>query len=255
MSEFLNASSNAPRLPLATTSEDHELRYLHLGTSWIQGAMHLAKPDAIALEYVQHMMIWMLFKESPQHIVQLGLGSGALTKFSHRHFPEAKVTAIELNPSVIDVCRREFFLPPNDDRLHVLEMDAMDFITDPANRNSIDILQIDLYDEFARGPVFDSPEFYEACAACLTENGILTTNIFGDYDCYEKNMYGILMAFDATVWLPRVDDENMIVIGFKQSPSVDFSVLNQRAAAIRQQTGWYTRSWINGLKEWMLNGA
>lgn len=255
MSDLLNSPQIPQTLPLATTTEDKELRYLHLGTSWIQGAMHLAKPDAIALEYVQQMMIWMLFEEHPKHIVQLGLGSAALTKFCYRHFAESKVTAVELNPSVIDICRNEFFLPPDDNRLHVREMDAMTFVTDPANRNSVDILQVDLYDEFARGPVLDSPEFYEACAACLTENGMLTTNIFGDYESYEKNLHGILMAFDATVWLPRVDDENMIVIGFKQSPSVDFSVLNQRAAAIRQQTGWYTRTWINGLKEWMLNGA
>lgn len=73
---FLNAvpDPETASLPPATTSEDKDLRYLHLGTCWIQGAMHLAKPDAIALEYVQHMMIWMLFEAAPKHIVQLGLG-------------------------------------------------------------------------------------------------------------------------------------------------------------------------------------
>ena len=238
-------------LPPATVTEDQGVRFLHLGTSWIQGAMKIDKPDAIALEYVQLMMVWMLFEEQPKRIVQLGLGSGALTKFCHRHFPQASVTTIELNPAVIETCREQFFLPPDDQRLRVLQMDARDFVTDPANKGTVDILQVDLYDEFARGPVLDTPEFYQACADCLTPGGMLTTNLFGDYESYEKNLHGILMAFDAAAWLPRVDDENMIVIGFKRSPSIDFAVLSQRAAAIRLKTNLPAPSWVNGLKEWM----
>ena len=250
MPDFLN-STNA--LPPATITEDNGVRFLHLGTSWIQGAMRLAKPDAIELEYVQQMMAWMLFNERPQRIAQLGLGSGALTKFCHRHFPDAHVTAVELNPAVIATCRSDFFLPPNDDRLQVLQMDAMDFVMDPDNRNTLDVLQVDLYDEFAQGPVFDTPEFYQACADCLKPDGIMTTNLFGDHQSYEKNLYAILMTFDAAAWLPRVDDENMIVLGFSQSPSIDFATLAQRAAAIRQQHGLPAKSWVNGLKEWMRN--
>jgi spermidine synthase len=101
---------------------------LHFGTEWVQGAMRLRKPDAIELEYAQQM-IWMLFNPEPQHIVQLGLGTGALTKFSYRQFETARVTAVELNPSVIAICESMFKLPANDDRLNVIEMDALDFLT------------------------------------------------------------------------------------------------------------------------------
>ena len=66
-------------LPPVTLSEENGIRYLHLGTGWIQGAMRPDDPDTIVLEYVQQMMAWMLFSEDPQHIVQLGLGTGALT--------------------------------------------------------------------------------------------------------------------------------------------------------------------------------
>ena len=243
---------NSPRrLPEATITEDNDIRYLHLGTSWIQGAMRLNDPDAIALEYVQQMMIWMLFEEAPERIVQLGLGSGALTKFCHRHFPEAYVNAIDINPSVIETCRKHFCLPDDNAHLRVQEMDAMAFLENAANRQAIDILQVDLYDEFAQGPVFDSPAFYRQCASCLKPGGIMTTNIFGNEESYEKSLYGMLLAFDAVAWLPRVDDENLIAIGFTQSPSVDFAVLRERAARIQTQTRLQTESWIDGLEEWM----
>lgn len=77
-------------------SEDDGIRYLHFGTHWIQGAMRIKKPDRIELEYVQQMMAWMLFIPQPQHVVQLGLGTAALTKFCYRNLPDAQVTAVEI---------------------------------------------------------------------------------------------------------------------------------------------------------------
>ena len=66
-------------------SELRGVRYLHLGSEWIQGAMRLNKPNAIELEYAQQMMGWLLFLEPSKdfEILQLGLGTGALSKFSH----------------------------------------------------------------------------------------------------------------------------------------------------------------------------
>ena len=45
-----------PKLAPATISEADGVRYLHLGTDWVQGAMRLRKPHAIELEYVRRMM-------------------------------------------------------------------------------------------------------------------------------------------------------------------------------------------------------
>lgn len=242
-----------PGHPPATITEFQGVRSLHLGTSWVQGAMRLSKPDVIELEYVRMMMMWMLFMDNPRRIVQLGLGSAAATKFCYRRFPEADVTAIELNPNVIAICEALFALPPNDERLHVRQMDAMDFVTDPANHGTVDVLQVDLYDEEARGPVLDTPEFYQACFDCLAENGIMTTNVFGDFSNYGKNIQAMELVFDAVVWLPEVHDANIIVIAFKQSPSLDFSVLYERAGAIKKQYNMNAKNWVNGLKSWMLD--
>jgi spermidine synthase len=242
-----------PGHPPATVTEFEGVRSLHLGTSWVQGAMRLARPEAIELEYVQMMMMWMLFMDHPRHIAQLGLGSAALTKFCYGRFPGARVSVAELNPNVIAVCEAMFGLPPNDARLDVRQMDALDFVNAPANHGTIDVLQVDLYDEEARGPVLDSPEFYRACSDCLTEHGIMTANVFGDFDNYDRNLQHMELAFDAVVWLPEVHDANIVVIAFKNAPVLDFSVLYERAAAIRKTCNLPARKWVDGLKEWMLD--
>jgi len=252
MSDTPNTSRfTAPGHPPATITEFRGVRSLHLGTSWVQGAMRLDKPDHIELEYVQMMMMWMLFLDRPRHIVQLGLGSAALTKFSYQRFPGARVTVAELNPNVIDICHAYFGLPPNDARLDVREMDAMDFVLDEANHNTVDVLQVDLYDEEARGPVLDSPEFYQACFDCLTDDGIMTTNVFGDFSNYDKNLQNMELVFDAVVWLPEVHDANIVVVAFKRAPQIDFSVLYERANAIKKSMNLPAKKWVTGLKGWM----
>ncbi|HAT29637.1 MAG TPA: spermidine synthase [Janthinobacterium sp.] len=248
-----DAAFDQPGHPPTTVTQLRGVRYLHLGTPWVQGAMRIAKPEHIELDYVQMMMMWMLFNERPRHIVQLGLGSAALTKFCYHRFPDARVTAVELNPNVIAVCAALFALPANDARLAVREMNALDFVLDPANHDSVDVLQVDLYDEEARGPVLDTPEFYQACNDCLTADGIMITNVFGDFASYDKNLQAMELVFDAVVWVPEPKDENIVVLAFKKSPLLDFSELFARAAAIKSRMNLPAKGWVTGLKAWMLD--
>jgi spermidine synthase len=95
-------------LPQVNISEHGKLRYLHLGSVWVQGSMDTGKPNAIHLDYVQRMQAWLLFVDpdtvSQLHAMQLGLGAAALTKNCHKVLG-MQTTAIELNPQVIGACR------------------------------------------------------------------------------------------------------------------------------------------------------
>ena len=252
----------APRKPKfapVTLSEMDGVRYLHFGTEWVQGAMRLRKPDWLELEYAQQMMAWMLFVETPRHIVQLGLGTAALTKFCYRQFPAARVTAIELNASVLQICESMFKLPANDERLQVLEMDAMDFVMAPQNRDSVDVLQVDLYDATARGPVLDTPQFYAACAACLTPDGAMVINLFGDHPSFLKNLKAMRYAFADIICLPEIHDGNVVALAFvKPQPLaqlLEAGMLQTRATLITQQTKLPTKPWLSGLKIWHAGGG
>jgi spermidine synthase len=237
-----------PKFAPVTLSEQDGVRYLHFGTEWVQGAMRIRKPDWPELEYAQQMMSWMLWIDQPRAIVQLGLGTAALTKFCYRQFPDASVTAVELNPSVIAICNSMFKLPPEDERLAVLEMDALDFVNDPAHRAAFDVLQCDLYDATARGPVLDTPEFYSACNACLAPGGIMTVNLFGDHPSYAKNIKAMRFAFGHVICLPEVHDGNVVAICFKERPDIDVDALAERAAHIVASTKLPAKSWVKGIK-------
>jgi len=236
-----------PKFAPVTLSEQDGVRYLHFGTEWVQGAMRIRKPDWPELEYAQQMMAWMLFIEDPHAIAQLGLGAATLTKACYRQFPDASVTAVELNPSVIAICESMFKLPPDDARLRVLEMDAMDFVLDAANHDAYDVLQCDLYDATARGPVLDTPEFYQACNACLTPRGVMTVNLFGDHPSFNKNIKAMRFAFKHVICLPEVHDGNVVALCFRTKPDLDPARLAARAAQIVAATKLPAKSWVKGI--------
>jgi spermidine synthase len=238
-----------PKFAPLTVSELDGVIYLHFGTEWVQGAMRVRKPHWIELEYAQQMMAWMLFQDAPRHIVQLGLGTGALTKFCYRQFAESQVTAVELNPAVIRVCRDMFKLPRDDERLSVLEMDAADYI-EAVSPGSLDVLQIDLYDATARGPVLDTPEFYSACARALSPGGMATVNLFGDHPSFKRNIKAMRYAFPMVITLPEVHEGNVVALAANSPLVLDHARLYEEAAAITTATRLPAKSWVNGIKAW-----
>ncbi len=246
--ESSRPSARKPKFAPVTLSEQDGVRYLHFGTEWVQGAMRLRKPDWPELEYAQQMMAWMLFIEAPTQLVQLGLGSATLTKCCYKLFPQAQVTAVELNAAVIAICASMFKLPDDEARLTVLEMDALDFVNDPARLESLDVLQCDLYDATARGPVLDTPEFYLACNACLLPHGIMTVNLFGDHPSFAKNIKAMKFAFAHVICLPEVHDGNVVAICFKTRPTLDFEALALRAATIHSNTKLPAKAWLKGMQ-------
>jgi spermidine synthase len=237
----------------ATLSEYEGVRYLHLGTPWVQGAMRVRKPHTIELDYVQRMMVWMLFREGGKltkgHAVQLGLGSAAITRFCHRNL-RMKTTAVELNPTVIDACRIWFHLPADDARLKVLNLDAADYVADPENAETADVLSVDLYDHDAASPVLDDQGFYDACRRLLADGGVMTVNLFGRDASFEQSARRIATAFGAqSVLAMRPTKEgNTVVIAVKNLTFPDRDMLAARAENIETRFGLPARKWLRMIR-------
>ena len=205
---------------VVSVSEFEGVRYLHLGyTDTVQGAMRIARPFKLEIEYIRNMMAWEeAYPDDapPEHIVQLGLGVGSLSKYCWRNYPKSRITAVEYNPQVIRICRHLFKLPPDDDRLSVIQADAGAWVADPQNHATVDVMQVDLYDAAAKGPVLDTEDFYCKVRACLRAGGIATINLFGnttDRRGFDESYANIKAAFAGQCYaMPQVPDGNIVVV-------------------------------------------
>ena len=242
-----------PELAPATISEADGVRYLHLGTPWVQGAMRIRKPLALELEYIQRMMAWMLLRAPAElargHAVQLGLGAAAITRYTHSVL-KMRTTAVELNPTVIDACRIWFKLPADTARLKVLAMNAADFAADPQRRESADVLCVDLYDHAAASPVLDSPDFYRDCRGLLVDGGVLSVNLFGRDASFERSAHRIARVFgaDRIASLRPTKEGNTIVVALKDTPWPGRDALAARADNIETRFQLPARKWLRMIR-------
>jgi spermidine synthase len=249
MEPTLNARSTSSPLPEVNFSDYGDLRYLHLGTEWVQGSMRLDAPFDLDLEYVQRMMAWLLFVDpasvTQRQAMQLGLGAGSLTKFCRKKL-RMSTTAIELNPRVIAACRLWFKLPADDARLSVILGDAAQVVASPHWRGRIDTLQVDLYDQEAAAPVLDSEDFYADCRRLLTEDGTMTVNLFGRSSSYERSLAKIAAAFGApAVWAFKPTREGNTVVLAQRTPQRPSRLqLAVQAEVVQARWGLPAPKWV-----------
>ncbi len=238
-----------PALAEATLSEADGIRYLHLGTPWIQGAMRVRKPLKLELDYIQRMMAWLLLRDpatlAETRTLQLGLGAAAITKYCHAVL-KLPTVAVELNPQVIHICRQWFHLPDDDARLQVVQGDAAAYVADDAHVGTADALCVDLYDHEAASPVLDDEAFYRACWRVLDDGGVMSVNLFGRDASFARSAERIAAAFgeDHMARLKPTPEGNTVVLAWKGFALPDRDVLQQRAETLKARFELPAPKWV-----------
>ena len=230
-------------LPQATLSEQDGVRYLHLGTPWVQGAMRIARPRQVELVYVQRMLAAMLWR-APEALgqgraLQLGLGAGTLARFTMGAL-RLPTTVVEINPHVLLACRLWFRLPRDGPLLDVHLADAGAWLGSPDAQliaGEVGLLFVDLYDQDAAAPVLDDEDFYAACRQVLAEGGVMAVNLFGRDASFERSCARIEAAFGAaSTWtLQPTREGNTIVIATRGAGLPDAEALKSRARDLEQR--------------------
>jgi spermidine synthase len=250
----------ASGLPAATISESDGVRFLHLGSIWVQGAMRIRKPQVVELVYVQRMLASLLWLPQPEwgegHALQLGLGAGAITRFTHKAL-RMPTTVVELNPQVVAAGRLWFHLPAE---VEVAVGDAGRWLRHSAAPASVRLLHVDLYDQEAAAPVLDDEAFYAACRAVLDDGGVMSVNLFGRHASFAASAARIAAVFGASrVWSVQPTREgNTVVIAARTRLLPEPAELAARAAAADTRFaafGLAARKWPRMIRPWHGNAG
>ena len=199
------------RPPLVTTRGD--LRTLEFVPGEVQSEMRMSRPSALVLAYSRAMMCFALFVPRPRHILMVGLGGGSLAKFCYRHFPQARITVLELRADVIAL-RDEFRVPPDDTRFTVLHADATAYLA--LVPDSVDVLLVDGFDAAGLPPSLGSSRFYADCRHALRHGGVLAANVFSYDPLYPAMLGRLRLTFGGQVcWFEKVAGNNRILFAVK----------------------------------------
>lgn len=219
-------------------SEEEGVRYLHFGSRWIQGAMRIARPNALELEYTRDLMFPLLLRSGayPKSVLVVGLGAASVTRFLAKHRPRAAQTIVEIEPAVVAAARAHFKLPPESPRLAIEIGDASDFVQ--RTTRTFDLILVDGYDAGGRTGRLDSLPFYCNCLARLSERGVLAANLLTRNHGAKGSLDRLRAAFDGrALALPKCASGNVVMLAAAGAPiAVEGVELTRRARHLRAET-------------------
>ncbi len=142
----------------------------------LDGVMQTTEKD----EFIYHEMLTHLpiyAHGSVRKVLIIGGGDGGMLEEALKHPSIEKVTMVEIDRSVVDLCTT--YLPSisngafDDPRADLVIADGRDFVANCEDR--YDLVIIDSTDPIGPGAVLFTETFYRDCRCCLTEGGILVT--------------------------------------------------------------------------------
>jgi spermidine synthase len=221
-------------------SEEAGVRYLHFGSEWIQGAMRIARPWNLELEYTREMMASLLLRDDanwPRKVLMIGLGAASLTKFLYRHYTHAHLTVVEIEPAVVSAARQFFRLPEDTKRISLVIGDGVEYIL--KSDSKFDLVLVDGYDGNASSGLLDTLSFYQGCRKRLSGNGIMSVNLLTSNRRFEGSIMRIAEAFnDRALAFPSCESGNAIALAADGDP-VEISLydMREKALGLSKKTG------------------
>ena len=221
-------------------SEEAGVRYLHFGSRWIQGAMRIARPWNLELDYTREMMAPLLLRDErrfPRKVLLIGLGAASLTKFIYRNLPLAHLTIVEIEPRVAIAAKQYFKMPEDDKRIHLVIADGAQYVL--GTEKKFDLILVDGFNERARPGELNTLPFYQACRTRLTEQGIMAVNLIGLTRGVQDSFIHIATAFDKrALMFPSCDSGNVIAFATAgEAIKIALDDLRERAADLKENTG------------------
>lgn len=129
-------------------------------------------------EFIYHEMLThvpLLAHGQARRVLIIGGGDGGMLREVLKHPDVEKVTQVEIDAAVIEMCKR--YLPNHsagafeDPRAEIVIADGVDFVSHTAQH--YDVIISDCTDPVGPGEVLFSSRFYAGCKRCLKPGGVL----------------------------------------------------------------------------------
>jgi spermidine synthase len=200
-----------------------DYRVLTFDSDYTQSGYSLAKPYAVAHEYIRIMML-VLGLITPKNVMLLGLGGGSLLRSMHHHLDACNFNVVELRAKVIEVAQYYFDLPV-DERVKYTCADASNYLTRALSASS-DIIFSDLFDAYFMSPAQVKPVFVEQCHRVLSDRGWLVIN-FHHLPLARSAFFAALNEYFPNFFVFSAEADNHILFASK-SANINFSGAPQK---------------------------
>jgi spermidine synthase len=159
-----------------------------------QSTMDMDDPARGGFEYMDFFLLPCLLEIPVRKALFIGLGAGVGPQMYLARWPEAEITAVEVNPTIVEIAR-EYFRLPSGPQMQVVLDDGRAFL----ERTSLtyDAIVLDAYEHcygVSRIPEhLTTEDFYELVRDRLTKTGVALQNLIGH--TYSEGVQATLRLF------------------------------------------------------------
>lgn len=166
----------SPYNAVILVTEDNGFRSLYFERGGAtQSISKVGDPDHLELPYAKTMLAGLSLCDDPKRILIVGLGGGTLPRFLHKHYPQAVIDAVDIDPDVVTVARR-FFEFNEDANLRAFVSDGRKFIED--RPGIYDMIFLDAFGTDSTPYHLTTREFLLSVRNALTPRGVALGNIW-----------------------------------------------------------------------------
>jgi spermidine synthase len=175
---------------------------------------------SLPVTYTRYSTVALAYSSGLENMLEVGFGGGRTAWYLHRHVPTLDITAVELDPAVVDLAKKHFGVR-TEDKFKIEVADGRNYmVKSPGTWN---IIMIDAY----RGPFVPfhllTEEFFKLVKTRLKPGGVVVQNVepstmmfdsavatiqrvFPNVDLYEAGGNVIAVAYDG----PRRSQEALL---------------------------------------------
>ena len=159
-------------------------RALYFGekqTDVVQTVIDRERPHRLQHGYAQTMMAGLAYRPAAESMLLIGLGGGAIVRYTNHAFPAMRLDVVELDPAVVRIAR-DFCGTTQGPRTRILVADGHDYLRRAQER--YDIILLDAYldpgkltDALGYPLTLQGSDFYRALAQRLRPDGVVVFNM------------------------------------------------------------------------------
>ncbi|MCR4842897.1 MAG: fused MFS/spermidine synthase [Eubacterium sp.] len=133
----------------------------------------MMKSDSFTGMYYDYAMAAPVIcgEENPRVLI-LGMGTGTYATQLLKYYPDADITGVEIDDSIIELSREYFDLPES---VEVVSYDGRAYLN--SNEQEYDIIMVDAYRDITIPFQMSTAEFFESVASHLDDDGVMVVNM------------------------------------------------------------------------------
>jgi spermidine synthase len=182
---------------------------------------------ALPVAYTRYMTVGLAYSGKLDKLLEIGFGGGRTAWYLHKHLPALQVTAVELDPAVVELAIK-YFGVRSEDGFKIEISDGRRYML--KNPGTWDVIMVDAY----RGPFVPfhllTEEFFKLVKSRLTPGGVALQNIEPSTMMFDSAIATIQRVF-ANVDLYEAGG-NVVAVAYDGPPRTQ-AALAARAAALQ----------------------